>query len=50
MFQAFCRWYNVPMKDLAEHEQEQCEENGQQCEGCPDLVMQHVKDEQKLSE
>lgn len=25
----FCRWYGKDMEDVTEHEQEQCEENGQ---------------------
>lgn len=27
----FCRWYGKDMEDVTEHEQEQCEENGQDC-------------------
>lgn len=27
------------MEDVTEHEQEQCEENGQDCRECPDLVI-----------
>lgn len=26
----FCRWYEKDMEDITEHEQEQCEENGQE--------------------
>lgn len=36
---AFCRWYEKDMKDLSEHEQEQCAENGQDCSECPDLII-----------
>ena len=25
----FCRWYGKDMEEVTEHEQEQCEENGQ---------------------
>lgn len=32
----FCRWYGKDMEDVTEHEQEQCEENGQDCRECPD--------------
>lgn len=39
MGKAYCRWYEKPMQELAEHEQEQCEENGQRCENCPDLIL-----------
>lgn len=35
----FCRWYGKDMEDVTEHEQEQCEENGQDCRECPDLVI-----------
>lgn len=35
----FCRWYGKDMEDVAEHEQEQCEENGQDCSECPDLMI-----------
>lgn len=34
----FCRWYGKDMEDVTEHEQEQCEENGQDCREYPDLV------------
>ena len=40
MKEAYCRWYEKPMRELAEHEQEQCAENGQKCEDCPDLILQ----------
>lgn len=35
---AFCRWHEKEMRDLTEHEQQQCEESGQHCDQCPDLV------------
>ena len=35
----FCRWYEKDMEDITEHEQEQCEENGQDCRECPDLMI-----------
>lgn len=35
---AFCRWYDKQFEDVSEHEQEQCEENGQDCRTCPDLI------------
>ena len=28
--EAFCRWYEKPLRDVTEVQQEQCEENGQQ--------------------
>lgn len=43
---AFCRWYKKDMKDLSEHEQEQCAENGQECCECSDLI---IKDKEKDS-
>ena len=36
---SFCRWYEKDMEDITEHEQEQCEENGQDCRECPDLMI-----------
>ena len=35
---AFCRWYDKQFESVSEHEQEQCEENGQDCRTCPDLI------------
>ena len=35
----FCRWYEKDVEDITEHEQEQCEENGQDCRECPDLMI-----------
>ena len=40
--EAYCRWYEKAMKNLTEHEQEQCAENGQQCDGCPDLILKET--------
>lgn len=42
---AYCRWYEKNMQDVTEHEQQQCEENGQDCDGCPDLVASKDKEE-----
>lgn len=39
----FCRWYGKDMEDVTEHEQEQCEENGQDCRECPDLMIKERK-------
>lgn len=39
MKKAYCRWYGVFLCDLAEHQQEKCEEYEQKCDGCPDLVV-----------
>lgn len=36
---AYCRWYEKRLEDVAEHEQEQCNENGQNCMECPDLIV-----------
>lgn len=41
--EAFCRWYEKPLRDVAEVQQEQCEENGQQCDGCPDLILREKR-------
>lgn len=43
--EAFCRWYEKPLRDVTEVQQEQCEENGQQCDGCPDLILREKKEE-----
>ena len=40
-----CRWYEKPLRDVTEVQQEQCEENGQQCDGCPDLILREKKEE-----
>lgn len=42
---AFCRWYEKDMKNLTEHEQEQCKENGQNCFDCPDLAEKRNEEE-----
>lgn len=42
---AFCRWYEKDMEKLTEHEQQQCEENGQNCCECPDLIVKDKKEE-----
>ena len=44
---AFCRWYEKDMKDLSEHEQEQCAENGQDCKECPDLIIKNKEEDSK---
>ena len=42
---AYCRWYEKDMENLSEHEQQQCEENGQNCCRCPDLIVKDKKEE-----
>lgn len=42
---AYCRWYEKDMENLSEHEQQQCEENGQNCCKCPDLIVKDKKEE-----
>lgn len=44
---AFCRWYEKDVKDLSEHEQEQCAENGQDCCECPDLIIKDKEEDSK---
>ena len=41
----YCRWYEKDMENLSEHEQQQCEENGQNCCKCPDLIVKDKKEE-----
>lgn len=43
---AYCRWHNKKMEDVTEHEQEQCEESGQNCKGCPDLTLKECDEEE----
>lgn len=40
----FYRWYEKDMEDITEHEQEQCEENGQDCRECPDLMIKEQEE------
>lgn len=35
----FCEWYGKNIKDVSEHEQQQCEEMGLECFECQDLVV-----------
>ena len=34
MQRVYCRWYDKELRDVAEHEQEHCSENGQDCTDC----------------
>ena len=38
---ANCNWYEKDLKDITEYEQEQCKENGQDCDTCPELIIKH---------
>ena len=33
----YCRWWDKDLRDVTEHEQQCCEEDGQDCCDCPDL-------------
>ena len=33
----YCRWYDKDIERLAEHEQEECEKIGLDCDDCPNL-------------
>lgn len=44
--EAFCRWHDKQLRDVTEVQQEQCEENGQQCDGCPDLILREKEVQQ----
>lgn len=35
--EAFCKWWDKPLTDVTEHEQEKCEKNGLFCTECPNL-------------
>ena len=37
MAEAYCNWYQKNLRDIVEHEQEQCQENKQKCDECPCL-------------
>lgn len=39
---AYCRWYEKDLREVAEYEQENCNENGQMCDKCPYLVIEEV--------
>ncbi len=45
MQRAYCRWYDKKLEDVAEYEQEQCRENGQDCTDCPDLTLKECDEE-----
>lgn len=51
---AFCRWYEKKIRDVQEHEQEQCAENGHDCcDECPDLIVEisyYDPDENEMDE
>ena len=37
MSEAYCNWCQKELRDIAEHEQEQCDKNKQKCDDCPNL-------------
>lgn len=37
MAEAYCNWYQKNLRDVAEHEQQQCQETKQECDKCPCL-------------
>ncbi len=47
MAEVYCEWYEKPFVDVTYQEQSQCEENGQQCDGCPDLRIKENKREEQ---
>ena len=40
----YCRWYEKKMEDLAEHEQERCYQDGQECFECPCLIYEEEEE------
>lgn len=38
MMQAYCMWFGKFLEDIAEHEQDQCHENEQECDYCGNLT------------
>jgi len=47
MKEAYCRWHQKTMRELTEHEQENCETYGMKCEDCQDLIMREKPDGQE---
>lgn len=45
MLRDYCEWYDKKIQDLTEHEEEQCEENGQDCADCPDRVFKDTTED-----
>lgn len=45
MQKAYCRWYDKKLEDVAEHEQEHCEEYGRHCTDCTDLTSKEYDEE-----
>lgn len=38
MSELFCEWWDKCLEDVTEHEQEECEKNGQNCLDCIELT------------
>ena len=41
----FCRFYNKPLREVAEWQQNQCKDAGKTCSECEDLVLKEEEDE-----
>lgn len=39
MKKPYCEWWDVPLEDVAEWQQEKCEENEMHCENCSERNM-----------
>lgn len=48
--EAYCRWHEKPLREVAEHEQEQCYKNGMYCDGCDNLVVENSGTEENDEE
>ena len=45
MQKAYCRWYDKKLEDVAEYEQERCEEYGRRCKDCPEMISKECDEE-----
>jgi len=44
MGKAYCMWFDKFLKDVAEHEMEQCQEHEQDCDRCGNLTFREEKE------
>lgn len=44
MGKAYCMWFDKFLKDVAEHEMEQCQEHEQDCDHCGNLTFKEEEE------
>lgn len=44
----YCEWYDKPLADVAEHEQEQCGEYGMYCSECQNLTGREIPESEDI--